>query len=160
MKLTKTLSFDRKTLKIEGFTNLGQYTPDRLKTKKGDHALVFLFQPFKKKWIQTLGCFLSRGSTSGTVLHKLVIECIALAEKSGLKIDAVVSDGAAWNRNMWTLFGVTKDKVSVPHVVDSRRRLWFISDFPHLIKCLRNFLIHENRDINKGIWVYTFRSLY
>ena len=122
--------------------------------------MVFLFQPFKGKWVQTLGCFLSKGSASGTVLQKLIIECIGLAEKSGLRIDAVVTDGASWNRNMWKTFGITKENISAEHVVDPKRRLWFISDFPHLIKCLRNFLTHQDRDVNSGIWVQKLQYLY
>ena len=159
MKLTKSLAFNRRNLKFEGFTDLGKYTPQHQRGKKGDHALVFMFQPLKGKWVQALGCFLSKGSASGTILHQLIIESIVLAERSGLRIDAITTDGAAWNRNMWKLFGVTKDNVSVPHVVDSKRRLWFISDFPHLIKCMRNFFTHSGRDKEKGIWVIRKNSL-
>lgn len=75
------------------------------------------------------------------LLYKLLIECISLSEKAGLRIDAVTCDGATWNRAMWDMFGVTKETVSVEHIIDENRRLWFLSDFPHLIKCLRNFLI-------------------
>lgn len=125
MKVSKALAFNRSNLQVEGFTNLGKYTPKQQIGKKGDHALVFMFQPFKGKWVQTLGCFLSTGCASGTILHQLVMECIILAEKSGLKIDAVASDGASWNRSMWDKFGVTEEEVSIPHIVDPERRLWF-----------------------------------
>ena len=145
MKLSKTLNFNRQTLEIEGFTNLGKYTPKHQQGQKGDHALVIMFQPFKGKWVQTLGCFLSKGSANGTVLHQIILEAIILAERAGLKVDAVASDGASWNRSMWNLFGVTEANVSVEHVVDPERRLWFFSDFPHLIKCLRNVLSTLNK---------------
>lgn len=98
-----------------------------------------MFQPFKEKWVQALGCFLSLGSASGTILHQLVMECIILVKRSGFKIHAVASDGASWNRAMWDKFGVMEEEVSVSHIIDSKQRLWFISDFPHLIKCFRNF---------------------
>ena len=64
MKLTKTLLYNRSNLEFEGFTNLGKYTPKHQQGLKGDHALVVMFQPFKGKWIQSLGCFLSRGSAT------------------------------------------------------------------------------------------------
>lgn len=143
MKLSKALSFNRNKLKVEGFTDLGRYTPLHHRGKKGDHALVFMFQPFQGKWVQSLGCFLSRGSASGTILHKLVIECIGLADQAGLEVD-VTTDGATWNRNMWPQFGIIKENSSVPHVIDPKRRLWFVSDFPHLIECLKNFLRMKN----------------
>ncbi|KYQ49678.1 hypothetical protein ALC60_11248 [Trachymyrmex zeteki] len=90
-------------------------TPKHQARKKGDHALVFMFQPFKGKWVQTLGYFLNYGSVSGVVLHQLVMECIILVEKSNLKVDGVTSDGASW------------------------------SDFSHLMKCLRNFFTKHNQ---------------
>lgn len=151
MKLSTTLSFNRKTLEMEGFTNLGKYTPEHQKKKKGDHALVVMFQPFQGQWAQTLACFLSKGSATGTVLHKILLEAIALTKKAGLKVDGVSCDGASWNQNMWDIFGVTEDEVSVEHPVDTERRLWFVSDFPHLIKCLRNFFTKHDR--YDQIWV-------
>lgn len=153
MNLAKSLAFYRRNLKLEEFTNLGQYTPENQKGKKGDHALVFRYQPFKGKWVQALGCFLSTGSASGTVLHQLLIECIVLAERAGLRVDAVTNDGASWNRKMWKEFVVTKENISVPHITNDKRSLWFLSDFPHLIKCLRNFMTHSGRDKNSVIWV-------
>ncbi|XP_018313647.1 uncharacterized protein [Mycetomoellerius zeteki] len=107
MKLSKAVAFNPSNLKVNGFTNLGQFTENNKKKKRGDHALVFMFQPFKGKWVQALGCFLSLGSASGTILNKLVTECIILVENTGFKIDVVSSDGASWNRNMWNKFGVT-----------------------------------------------------
>lgn len=89
MKLTSTLTFNRSKLKTDGFTDLGSYTPKHQTNKKGDHALVFMFQPFRGKWVQTLGCFLSKGSATDTVLHQLIMECIILSERAGLIIDAV-----------------------------------------------------------------------
>jgi len=154
MKLTKTLSFDRKKLKMEGFTNLGNYTPKHQQGQKGDHALVIMFQPFKGKWVQTLGCFLSKGSANGTVLHQLLMEAIILAERAELKVDGIANDGASWNRAIWDLFGVTEENVSVEHIVDPTRRLWFFFDFPHLIKCLRNFFSMLNK--YDQVWVRLF----
>ena len=93
---------------MEGFTDLGKYTPKHQQGQKGDHALVVMFQPFKGKRVQTLGCFLSKGSANGTVLHQILIEAIILAERADLKVAAIANDGASWNRAMWYLFGVTE----------------------------------------------------
>ncbi|KYN18440.1 THAP domain-containing protein 9 [Trachymyrmex cornetzi] len=107
------------------------------------HGLVFMFQPFQGKWIQTLGCFLSRGCASGAILHKLIIECIALLEDAGFYADVVVTDGASWNRTMWKKFGVDEHTCSCQNPVDDTRQLWFASDFPHLIKCFRNRVVQQ-----------------
>lgn len=157
MKLSKSVSFNRQNLRMEGFTDLGAYTPKHQQGQKGDHALVIMFQPFKGKWVQALGCFLSKGSANGTVLHQIMVEAIILAERAGFKVDGIANDGASWNRSMWDLFGVTEDNVSVEHIVDPQRRLWFFSDFPHLIKCLRNFFSKQDRFHN--IWVSTFINI-
>lgn len=109
-------------------------------TNLGDHALVISFQPFRGKWVQAIACFLTRGNATDDELTKLILEATILLERSGLFVDGVVADGAAWNRSMWTKFGVTKDNPSAEHPCDPNRCLWFISDFPHLLKCMRNCL--------------------
>jgi hypothetical protein len=52
--------------------------------------------------------FLSKGNTKADVQAKLVLEGIGLAENAGLFVDAVVMDGATWNRSLWTKFGLAK----------------------------------------------------
>ncbi|OXU20162.1 hypothetical protein TSAR_000281 [Trichomalopsis sarcophagae] len=89
------VAFNRQNLKVEGFTDLGKYTPEHQKSVKGDHALVMMFQPFKGKWVQTLGCFLSKGSANGTVLHQIMTEAIIIAEKTRLRVDGIANDGAS-----------------------------------------------------------------
>jgi hypothetical protein len=107
----------------------------------GNHALVIMFQPFLGSWIQPVGCFLSRGAASGAELSSIILEAIVLLENSNLKVNAVVSDAAQTNRSMWELFGVKEEKVHCEHPFDVDRKIWFISDFPHLIKNLRNYMV-------------------
>ena len=71
-------------------------------------------------------------------MHHIVIEAVILLENSGLFVDVVTTDGASWNRKMWSEFGISEKNVSCAHVCDPERRLWFISDFPHLMKNVRN----------------------
>lgn len=141
MKLSEGISFDRRTLQFSGFVDLGEYTPETQKTSRADHALVFMFQPFRGTWVQVLGCFLTRASVPGSVLHKLMLECVILLSNSGFHVDAVTTDGAQWNRAVWKLLNINAENVSAPHPCDERRRLWMISDFPHLIKCTRNAIM-------------------
>lgn len=111
---------------------------DKRDKNLGDHALVISFQPFRGKWVQSIACFLTRGNATDEELTKLVLEAVILLESSGLLVDGVVTDGANWNRSMWTKFGITADKPGAEHPCDADRKLWFISDFPHLLKCMRN----------------------
>ncbi|KYM79389.1 hypothetical protein ALC53_10184 [Atta colombica] len=51
---------------------------------------------------------------------------------------------------MWDKFGVTKIKINIRRPTATP---WFFSDFPHLIKCLRN-KTHMIRDINFLQYLY------
>lgn len=143
MKLSEAISFDQQTMKFGGFVDLGEYTPENQKAKRADHALVFMFQPLRGRWVQALGCFLSKDSVSSAVLHKLILECVVLLGNSGYHVDAVTTDGAQWNRGVWNIFGIDENNLSCPHPCDENERMWMISDFPHLIKCFRNGCVNR-----------------
>lgn len=143
MKLDPGTEFDRHQLKHWGFTTLGKHTPDNLKGEVGDHALVVLFQPFQGKWVQALGCFLAKGNVKGKTLAKILTEGILLCEEASLHVDAIVCDGARWNRNMMSEFGVGEETSSCIHPYDENRKLWFFSDWCHLLKCMRNIMCPE-----------------
>lgn len=129
----------------DGFVDLGSFTSPKDKHTPRDHGIVSISVPLIGKWTQILAAFATRGNVNGSTLTKIMLEAIILAEKAGLKVDFITSDGASWNRCMWTLMGVKASlneiKCSAPHPVDEHRQLYFISDFPHLLKCLRNRLV-------------------
>ena len=52
MSIAQALSLDRQTMTYKGFVDLGKYTPQHLKNERADHALVFMFQPFRGAWVQ------------------------------------------------------------------------------------------------------------
>lgn len=54
MKLSEGISFNSETLSVTGFTDLGKYTPEKQKDARGNEALVFMFQPFRGKWVQNI----------------------------------------------------------------------------------------------------------
>lgn len=116
----------------------------------GDHALVITFQPLQGRWVQNLACFLTKGAASDEELTKLILEAIILVESSGFLVDGVVTDGATWNRSMWTKFGMTEESPCAEHPCDSERRLWFFSDYPHLLKCMRNCFV-DKKEIQVSI---------
>lgn len=149
-----------KRLKVNGFTDLDKYTPLNQKQQKGDHALVLMFQPFRGKWVQTVACFLSRGAANSAVLHQIIIEAIILIAKAGFFVDVVTTDGAAWNRGMWNKFGISENVVSCEHILIITED-WFMSDFPHLIKNLRNSLIKQNETwVNIIIYISIYIFIY
>ena len=52
MSITEALSLNRDTMTYCGFVDLGKYTPKNLENVRADHALVFMFQPFRGSWVQ------------------------------------------------------------------------------------------------------------
>ncbi|KAF4524585.1 hypothetical protein B566_EDAN008540 [Ephemera danica] len=149
MALAQGVKYDPSTLEVRGYVDLGRHTTPEQRNQLGDHGLVFMFQSYTGKWVQVLGSFLSKGCTNGDILAKLTTECIQLLENAGYKVDGVVTDGASWNHNMWKRFGVCvgkgRDMKSwSEHPADPTRKLFFFSDFPHLLKCLRNNLLDRD----------------
>ncbi|KAK3916461.1 Transposable element P transposase [Frankliniella fusca] len=160
MALDEGVHFDKETLEVLGFVMLGSASPENSSVTLGDHALVFIFQPFQGQWFQAIGAYCSRGACRGPELEKLTTEAILLLEKHGYFVDEVTTDGGSWNRNMWTLFGISEESVSCRHPTaleedpeenddvndeenlddpshkPKQRRLYFCSDFPHLIKSI------------------------
>lgn len=173
MSITESISFNKTTLEFEGFVNLGDETSNADRCKIANHVLVLMFQPFQGDCTRVIGMFLSRGAVHGEILDKLLKDCIIRLDKSGFKVDTAVMDGAAWNRMTWTINGVgAKNKnfhcinpSSRPNPNDppiqyqdpeELRLLWFISDFPHLLKNLRNAIVSVKTDRfwTPDGWVY------
>ncbi|KAH7948773.1 hypothetical protein HPB49_002143 [Dermacentor silvarum] len=146
MKLSENLPVDQYG-QVKGLVDLGQFSTGSASSVMADHALVVIFQPFTGKWHEVLGVFASKGNVKATLLAKIILECIILAEKSGLFVDFVTTDAASWNRSMWRIFGITGKLERVvcktSHPVDSKRQLHFVSDFPHLVKNVRNSFLHH-----------------
>ncbi|KAH7975036.1 hypothetical protein HPB49_022915 [Dermacentor silvarum] len=152
MKLSENLSVSSKGI-VEGFVDLGNYTRIEDEGAICDHGLVLLFQPFTGEWQQILGVFGVRGNVKADVLSRIVVDAVICAEKCGLHVDFITCDGASWNRSMWKIFGITgklsKTVCKVQHPVDASRFLHFISDFPHLVKCVRNSI--TSRGVNTPV---------
>lgn len=144
MKLSEGIKFNTTTLVFDGFVDIGIYTPEKQKGELGDHALVLMFQPFQSSWVQPLACFLTKSCANSVTLEYLIIECLGLLEKSGFYCDGIVTDAAAWNRSVWNRFGISLSNISAEHSCDQNRRLWFFSDFPHLMKTFRNKLMSKD----------------
>lgn len=69
-----------------------------------------------------------------------------MLENIGAKVDGIVSDGASTNRKVWTELGICGEKNNVVnsfiHPMNKSRRIYLLSDAPHLIKTVRNRLFN------------------
>ncbi|XP_057324040.1 uncharacterized protein LOC130666790 isoform X1 [Microplitis mediator] len=140
VKLMENIEFDKKIAEYTGFVDLGKYTSESDSDVPEDHALVFMFVPYRGNSAQPLGCFITKNCITTKVLHKLFLECIILVEYAGFRVNFLVTDAAQFNRGVWTKL-VDTNNISCEHLCESSRRLYMISDFPHLVKCFRNGLV-------------------
>ncbi|KAB0803063.1 hypothetical protein PPYR_00033 [Photinus pyralis] len=110
---------------------------------------------------QPIAVYATKGPTKGSCLAQLVLEIIKKLENCGAEVHGTVCDGASTNRKMWMEFGIS-GKLSnttnkVIHPVDDSRDLYFFSDTPHLIKCIRNRFLNNNALITPEggiLWEY------
>lgn len=123
---------------------------DILKDRQADHALVLMFSSLKASFHQPIAFFATKGACPAMILAKLIITAIAQLEKHGAKVQAIVCDGAQTNRGLWKEFGLKAEAgkqvvCSFPNPIetDSLRRINFVSDVPHLFKCVRNKLYNS-----------------
>ncbi|XP_040076523.1 uncharacterized protein LOC115310148 isoform X4 [Ixodes scapularis] len=153
MKISEHLDV-KSTGDLEGFVDLAQFTPESQKGQVCDHGMVVLFQPFQGQWTQVLGVFASRGNVKADTLAKIIVEATILCEKAGLFVDFVTCDGASWNRSMWRIFGIRGTakgtRCKTPHPVRQAHHLHFLSDFPHLLKNVRNAFIAKGFNTPEG----------
>ncbi|XP_041472280.1 uncharacterized protein LOC121421590 [Lytechinus variegatus] len=90
----------------------------------------------------TIGYFLFKRLTS-TVHCALIKECLRLLNDQGIRILALICDGASTNKSTQTMLGA---KLNAPHNIDGRFRnpangdTIFFHDVCHNIKLLRNLL--------------------
>lgn len=147
MKLMQGTKFNRSTLKMDGFVDMGEISTGQKgkEDELGDHALVVMYQTYRGKTVQALAAFLSKGNVKAKQLTNIILEATMKLEDSGWFVDGVTMDGAAWNRQVWDALGITEEVPSTTHPCDDDRKLWMFSDFPHLLKCMRNCLVENGK---------------
>lgn len=100
-------------------------------------------------------------TTSGDVINPIVWECIEHLELIGLKVLALVCDGASPNRKFFRMHGKPKDLTyKVTNIYDNSRSIFFVSDVPHLLKTTRNSWANSYAHSNsRKLWVRLFLLL-
>jgi len=147
MSVRKGLKTDVTSMKYQGVVNFGEEESSRSTdvNELADHALVFGISSLRENYFQPISCFASKEPTLGSTLAKLVLQAILLLEKAGVKVCAMVCDGARTNRKMWKEFGISGSLDSTRHFFenpyDSDRKMFVLSDVPHLFKCIQNQLL-------------------
>ncbi|KAF0742942.1 Uncharacterized protein FWK35_00022370, partial [Aphis craccivora] len=115
------------------------------------------FQRSNLKIESFVGAFLRSGAVFGKKLEKLFLEAVILLENQNIHVDVVTTNEAAWNRNMWKLYGISDVKSSCTNPVNPERKFgsvaaamqYYKDSIPALIDC--NATIFFYKKINQVV---------
>ncbi|KAL3225740.1 hypothetical protein MRX96_049148 [Rhipicephalus microplus] len=99
MSVRKSLHVRESDMALLGKVNFAEHTRTGDNEKDADHVLVFLFRPFLGGWSQTVGTFCASSAAPGSVVAKLLLQCIVHLENSGAVVQAVTCDNSTSNRS-------------------------------------------------------------
>lgn len=148
MSIKKDLTWNSKTLEWHGVVDYGKELETPVNDGIANHALVFIFRPYMGNWVQPIACFASENAASGQILQELIVKASCLLHKSNAIVKNVVSDGCASNKQVMRLLGVTavesEEESCRPyfqHPLDDKEKIYWFTDVPHLLKCVRNHVL-------------------
>ena len=164
MKIQEDLVWDKHTGDLIGYVDLGNTELNYAALKKTDefasHVLVFLVRSIVNPMKFTIANFATKNVTA-IQLFPLFWKAVGiLEERCKLKVMAVTSDGASANRTMYQMHIAMKHTTTVNYeerdIVyktknrhsEDNRDIYFICDYPHLLKTGRNNLAHSGFDKN------------
>lgn len=150
MSLTESVDYDTSTSSYFGNVTLPFH--ELQANVHANHALVFMLGGISTRWKQTVAYYYTSSSVDGSVLKKIILEIITLAEKLGLKVNSVTSDMGSVNQAMWKSFGIVcgqhvETSSSIVHPLDDTRTIDFLADVPHLLINIRTCLISNKHFI-------------
>lgn len=96
-------------------------------------------------WKIAVAYYISAGSIHGGALKSLLLNVISKLQSTGLNVRAVVSDQGSNNRNVMKSLVSSENS---PYFFHNDKKIYYIFDFPHLVKSVRNNLI--NHDVYIG----------
>ena len=172
MKIQSDLVYDKTTGNLVGFVDLGE-TNNRLrayeqalnKNEAPEHSiakqmLVFMIRGLFYNFTYPIASFPTT-NTLADEIFSLTWEAIEHLETAGFKVAAVTCDGAATNRCFFDLNadqeGLVYKTKNVCAMEEEPRQIYFITDPPHLIKCVRNaFASSFAHNKTRILWVSVY----
>ena len=148
IKIKKDLTWNSKNLEWHGVVDFGGELKSKIQDGIADHALVFMFRPYKHSWIQPIACFATKSAASGKVLFELIVKAISILYNNNAVVKSCVSDGAQTNKSAMVLLGVKGTnsgdcKPHFNHPMEPSIKIYYFVDVPHLLKCVRNQVLNH-----------------
>lgn len=160
MYIKEDLVYNKVTGALVGFANLGDINSHLLQfqcsldsnkkqEKLAKTMIVFmvrgLFSDFKFPYVQ-FPC----AELTGDLLFDPLWEAVERLERYGLRVLAVTADGGSPNRRLFKIHNTTSNSeimYKVKNPFGDGRSVRFFSDYPHLIKTVRNCLASTKRNL-------------
>ena len=152
MKTKSGLVYNKSSRKLIGFTELGDINEELNEFERSfeggkkpkafaTHVICFMARGLVKRFNYPVGYFASCGFDSDQ-LYPIVWEAVRVLEMTGFYVRAFISDGATPNRRFYRLHRLADGRnLSMEGVVywainrfDSKRKIYFFSDPPHLMR--------------------------
>ena len=160
MEIKSNLVYNKGIGKLIGFTDLGeinnefesfstlvQGTSTNFTTDFATHALVFMVRGIFSNLAYPFAYFGTIGATS-TQLYPCCMEAVRVLDAINLEVRAFVSDGACTNRKFYEIVkDSTANSFYTVNPYNTKKRIYFFSDVPHLLKTTRNCM--ENSHLNR-----------
>ena len=166
MKVKSGLVYNKSTGQFVGFTDMGDINQEvdlfqrsmaeEMEEREiATHVVLFMARGICSRLHYSLGHFATNGFDSHQ-LFPIAWEAVKILEAIGLRVVSMTSDGATPNRKFYKIHRLA-DGSNVQEVIywtynpfsaDRRRKIYFFSDVPHLMKTTRNNL--ENSHSNKN----------
>jgi hypothetical protein len=113
----------------------------------GSKIVLFMIRGLVQKWKMPVAYYVVHKTVTAKIVCKLITNCIKSITTTGLQLKAIVCDQSSTNRKAAALLGVSKDK---PFLMNNERKVYFLYDFPHVLKCVRNNLMKGPISYDKG----------
>ncbi|XP_075726173.1 uncharacterized protein LOC142767815 [Rhipicephalus microplus] len=107
MSVRKSVHIRESDMALLGKVDFAEHTRPGDHDKDGDHVLVFLFRPFLGGWSQTVGTFCASGAAPGSIVAKLLLQCIVHLTNAGVVVDAVTCDNSTSNQSALRSLGTS-----------------------------------------------------
>lgn len=113
-------------------------------------AQVFMVSSVLSKYVDVVAIIPVANMTSEQ-LKSLISDVLCMLEKTGFKVISLIADNNSVNRKAYELFTANKIlQPSIDHPLDPSRKLFFLFDTVHILKCIRNNW-ETKRNINKSL---------
>lgn len=101
MSLTIDVKYDAQKMHFEGFIDYGKEEIEDNNTEftdqRADHALVFIFRPYRSSWIQPIAVFITKAAEPGHVISRRLATAIVVLEAVLTRVTLITCDGFQTN---------------------------------------------------------------